>query len=204
MLAHFATTYASLVADIAVACLAVLCLLTSKLSWRGVVTKRPVAAVGLVNVALLMSGSASMTGRFAASVAAAVALSMCTAANASYSNLQALLHFVRALSIAFDPPQLRLAVAAGSALIHLFVAWQLLSSETKAIAMRCLYDMFEIRGIALVMQGKRRPLTVEDIRDPVLEDEFCLECKTTCDNTAQRQVQCDILLLCDMCIYVAT
>ncbi|KAJ2333064.1 Canalicular multispecific organic anion transporter 1, partial [Coemansia sp. RSA 2681] len=48
--------------------------------------------------------------------------------------------------------------------------------------------MFEIRGIALVMQGKRRPFTVEDIRDPALEDEFHRKRKTICDDTAQRQV----------------
>ncbi|KAJ2506389.1 hypothetical protein IWW47_001603 [Coemansia sp. RSA 2052] len=195
--------HAGLVVDAVVACLAVLCLLTSKFSWRGVVTKRPVAAVGLVNVALLLSGSANMTSRFTVSVAAALALSMCTAANASYSNPQALLHFVRALSTAFDLPQLPLAVAVGSALIHLFIAWQLTEAGTKAFAMRCLYDMFEIRGVALVMQGKRRPFTVEDIRDPALEDEFHRKRKTICDDTAQRQVQCVVFLLCNMCIFVA-
>ncbi|KAJ2807035.1 hypothetical protein H4S07_003672, partial [Coemansia furcata] len=53
----------------------------------------------------------------------------------------------------------------------------LLNAGTKAHVVRCLYDMLGIRGLSLVMLGKRRPLTIEDIRDSAAEEEFFQKCK---------------------------
>ncbi|KAJ2063399.1 Canalicular multispecific organic anion transporter 1 [Coemansia sp. S146] len=131
--------------------------------------KRPIsatAAANFVNIALLMLSLASPTDRFTVSVAAALALSMCSVVSVSRGNLQACLHLARALSTVFDPSLLTLPVAATSALTHIFIAWQLLDVGIKTLALRCLYEMFEVRGFALVVLGKRRTFTVEDIRDP--------------------------------------
>ncbi|KAJ2097562.1 hypothetical protein GGI09_003764, partial [Coemansia sp. S100] len=174
------------VADTAVACLAVLCLLTSKHSWRGMADKRPLtAAASFANVALLLSTTVGVSGRSTVSVAAALALSLCSAASVSHGNLQACLHIVRALNTAFDSSLLSLHIAATSALIHLLVAWQLLRAETKAHAIRCLRDMFGIRGFDLIMLGKRRQFTVEDIRDPTAEEDLCRKCKLVCNDRAK-------------------
>ncbi|KAJ2749315.1 Canalicular multispecific organic anion transporter 1, partial [Coemansia pectinata] len=193
---YFAKLCAGPVADTAVACLAVLCLLTSKHSWRGMAYKRPItAAASFANVALLLSTTAGSSGRFAASVAAALALSMCSAAGVSHGNLQAYLHIVRALNTAFVPSLLSLPISAASALIHLLVAWQLLSAGTKAHAIRCLHDMFGIRGFALVMLGKRRPFTIEDLRDPTADEDFCRKCRLICHDRTKRTTVTDLLLL---------
>ncbi|KAJ2070050.1 hypothetical protein GGI08_000033, partial [Coemansia sp. S2] len=184
------------VADTAVACLAVLCLLTSKHSWCGMADKRPLtAAASFANVALLLSTTVGVSGRSTVSVAAALALSLCSAASVSHGNLQACLHIVRALNTAFDSSLLSLHIAATSALIHLLVAWQLLRAETKAHAIRCLRDMFGIRGFDLIMLGKRRQFTVEDIRDPTAEEDLCRKCKLVCNDRAKRTTVTDLLLL---------
>ncbi|KAJ2061011.1 Canalicular multispecific organic anion transporter 1 [Coemansia sp. S146] len=177
---YFAKLCAGPVADTAVACLAVLCLLTSKHSWHGIAYKRPVtAAASFANVALLLSTTAGSSDRFAASVAAALTLSMCSAASASHGNLQACLHIVRALNIAFAPSLLSLPISAASALIHLLVAWQLLSAGTKAHVICSLHEMFGIQGFALVMLGKQRPFTIDDLRDPAAEEDFCQKTTVT-------------------------
>ncbi|KAJ2755176.1 hypothetical protein GGI19_001842 [Coemansia pectinata] len=193
---YFDTLRTSLVVDAAVACLAVLCLLTSKPSWRGMTPKRPIAAAAaanFVNIALLMSSLASPTDGFAVSVAAALALSMCSVVSVFRGNLQACLHLARALNTAFDPSLLTLPVATATALTHIFIAWQLLDVGIKTFALRCLYEMFEVRGFALVVLGKRRAFTVEDIRDPALEDELLRKSKLIYDDSKQRFSVIDIL-----------
>ncbi|KAJ2462050.1 hypothetical protein GGI03_004729, partial [Coemansia sp. RSA 2337] len=171
------------VADTVVACLAVLCLLTSKHSWRGMADKRPItAAASFANVALLLSTTVGLSGKSTVSVVAALALSLSSAASISHGNLQACLHIVRAFNTAFDLSLLSLPISATSALIHLLVAWQLLSAETKAHVIRCLRDMFGIRGFDLIMLGKRRQFTVEDIRDPTAEKDFSRKCKLICND----------------------
>ncbi|KAJ2884075.1 hypothetical protein H4R27_002336 [Coemansia aciculifera] len=191
MSTYLTTLGVGLVVDAVVACLAVLCLLTSKFSWYKVTSKRPAtAAASFANVALLVTTSAIPTGRFAVSVAAALTLSMYSAASLSRGNLQACLHLARALSTAFNFPLLSLPVGATSAFTHLLIAWQFLDPGKKALIVRLVYDFLNIRGVALIMQGKRRPFTVEDIRDSAAEDEFCRQCKSICDDTTQMYVTC--------------
>ncbi|KAJ2061683.1 hypothetical protein GGI17_002947 [Coemansia sp. S146] len=133
-----------------------------------------------------MTTSAVPTGRYAVSVAAALTLSVYSAASVSRGNLQACLHLARALSTVFNLPLLSLPAGAASAFTHLFIAWQLLDAETKALIVRSVYDLLNIRGVALIIQGKRRPFTVEDIRDSAAENEFCRQCKSICGDTTQR------------------
>ncbi|KAJ2872192.1 hypothetical protein GGH93_004235, partial [Coemansia aciculifera] len=186
MSTYLTTLDVGLVVDAVVACLVVLCLLTSKISWYEVASKRPAtAAASFANVALLMTMSAIPMGRFAVSVAAALTLSVYSAVSVSRGNLQACLHLVRALSTVFNLPLFSLPVGAASTFTHLFIAWQLLDAGKKALVMRLMYDFLNIRGVALIMQGKRRPFTVEDIRDSAAEDEFCRQCKSICDDTTQ-------------------
>ncbi|KAJ2104164.1 hypothetical protein GGI09_000268 [Coemansia sp. S100] len=179
------------VADTVVAYLAVLCLLTSKHSWRGMADKLPLtAAASFANIALLLSTTVGLSSRSTVSVAAALALSLCSAASVSHGNLKACLHMVRALNTAFNLPLLSLPISATSALIHLLVAWQLLSAKTKAHVIRCLRDMFGIRGFDLIMLGKRRPFTIEDIRDPTAEEDLCRKCKLICNDRTKRYAGC--------------
>ncbi|KAJ2242761.1 hypothetical protein GGI13_006845, partial [Coemansia sp. RSA 455] len=65
------------------------------------------------------------------------------------------------------------------------MSWQLLDAGTKALVVRFAYDFLNIQGAALILQGKQHPFTVEDIRDPVAEDEFCKQCKSICNDTTQ-------------------
>ncbi|KAJ2699428.1 hypothetical protein H4218_002659 [Coemansia sp. IMI 209128] len=184
---YLAKLCAGPVADTAVAALAALCLLTSKRPKLGIAYKQPVTfAVSLANVTLLLSSVTNFTGRVAASVAATLALSMCSGVNVSRGNLLSYLHVVRAVNAAFDLTLLSLPAAAASALAHLFTAWQLLDDGAKAHAKRGLYDMFGVRGFALVMLGKRRPFAVEDIRDPAEEEEFYQKSKRLCDDRSKR------------------
>ncbi|KAJ2352249.1 hypothetical protein GGH92_001366 [Coemansia sp. RSA 2673] len=195
---YFTTLRISLVVDTVVVCLAVLCLLTSTPSWRRTMSKRPIAAAvaaNFVNVALLISNSKSPTDRFATSMAATLALSMWSVVSVSRGNLQACLHLARALSTASNLSLPFLPAAAASALTHLFIAWQLLDVGIKALVLRCLYDIFEVRGFALVVLGKQRPFTAKDIRDPELEDELLLQSRLICDDSKQRQANRSILLL---------
>ncbi|KAJ2057259.1 hypothetical protein GGI17_005754, partial [Coemansia sp. S146] len=183
---YLTTLGVGLVVDAVVACLAVLCLLTSKISWYEVASKRPAAAAAsFANVSLLMATSPLPTGRFAVSVAAALALSVYSAASVSRGNLQVYLHLAQALSTVFNLPLLSLPVGATSAFAHLFIAWKLLDAGTKALIVRLVYDFFNIQGVTLILQGKRRPFTFEDIRDSAAEDEFCRQCKYICDDTTQ-------------------
>ncbi|KAJ2337217.1 hypothetical protein GGH92_007571, partial [Coemansia sp. RSA 2673] len=173
MSAYITALGVGLVVDTVVACLAIMCLLTSRLSWREVASKRPIAAAAsFVNVALLLTTSAVPTGRLSVSVTAALALSVYSATSVSLGNLQASLHFARALSTVLNLPLPSLSVGTASAFTHLFTAWQLLEAETKALIVRLAYDFLNIRGAALILQGKQRPFTVEDIRDSAAEDEL--------------------------------
>ncbi|KAJ2056381.1 hypothetical protein GGI17_006212 [Coemansia sp. S146] len=175
---YFAKLCAGPVADTAVTCLAVLCLLTSKHSWRGMAYKRPITdTASFANVALLLSTTTGSSGGFAASVAAALVLSICFAVGVSYGNIQACLYIVRAINIGFNLSLLTLPVATTSALIHILIAWRALGSGTKAHVIHLLYEIFHIRGFALVMLGRRRPFTVEDIRDLASEEELCRKCE---------------------------
>ncbi|KAJ2095603.1 hypothetical protein GGI09_004784, partial [Coemansia sp. S100] len=65
------------------------------------------------------------------------------------------------------------------------MAWQLLDAGTKALVVRFAYNFLNIQGAVLILQGKKRPFTVEDIRDPVAEDEFCKQCRSICNDTTQ-------------------
>ncbi|KAJ2337283.1 hypothetical protein GGI00_000341, partial [Coemansia sp. RSA 2681] len=192
---YLAKLCAGPVLDSAVACLALLCLYASKTSWRGVAAKRSAAYASFVNVALLMSVSTSLSGRLAASVAASLALAVCSAVSVSHGNLQALLHLARALNAASDSKMLSMPVAAASAFTHLLTAWQLFDIWAKALVKHGLYDMFGLRGFALVVLGKQRAFTLEDIRDPAAEDEFCQKCKLVCNDRTKRILVTDLLLV---------
>ncbi|KAJ2255882.1 Canalicular multispecific organic anion transporter 2 [Coemansia sp. RSA 455] len=75
------------------------------------------------------------------------------------------------------------------------MAWQLLDTGTKALVVRLAYNFLNIRGAALILQGKQHPFTVEDIRDPVAEDEFCKQCKSICNDTTQRTTPISFMLM---------
>ncbi|KAJ2348621.1 hypothetical protein GGH91_001273 [Coemansia sp. RSA 2671] len=179
---NFNSLRIGLVVDVAVACLAALCLLTSKLSWRGFSFGRALSAASFFNVSLLLSSTARPSDSFATSVTAALALFMCTTASVSRGNLRACLHLAQAFSAAFNLLLLPLPVATASALTHLFIAWQLLDARVKALALGCLYDMLELRGFALVMLGKQRPFTLDDICSPMPEDKLPLPSNLSHEN----------------------
>ncbi|KAJ2337253.1 hypothetical protein GGI00_000357, partial [Coemansia sp. RSA 2681] len=192
---YLAKLCAGPVLDAAVACLALLCLYASKTSWRGMAAKRPAAYAGFVNVALLMSVSTSLSSRLAVSIAASLALAVCSAVSVSHGNLQALLHLARALNAASDSKMLSMPVAAASAFVHLLTAWQLFDIWAKALVKRGLYDMFGLRGFALVVLSKQRAFTLEDIRDPAADDEFCQKCKLIRNDCTKRTLVTDLLLV---------
>ncbi|KAJ2486139.1 hypothetical protein EV174_001292 [Coemansia sp. RSA 2320] len=104
------------------------------------------------------------------------------------------LHIVRAFNIAANSSTYPASIISISVVIHLYTAWHLLDAETKAHVARFLRDVCEIKSFAIVRLGRKRPLAVNDMRNPDMEDDFCKKCKYIRDDSKQSATITGIVL----------
>ncbi|KAJ1888951.1 hypothetical protein LPJ66_008301 [Kickxella alabastrina] len=152
----------------------------------------PLITLGIANVALVVTQSASISSVvFTASLSAAVSLTAYSAfchylGAASGSNALAFLYVVRLYRLGQLPLIISLPATAASAAIHIWHAWYALNSQLKSNILFHLKGMCALDGFVFARLTRSGGLSIEDLRNRKFESEFSEYSKKAVFDPTQR------------------